>query len=56
MNLLKRVFRNQAGQDLMEYGLLAALISIVAILALQTLGPLIASFYVAVRDTLPAAP
>jgi pilus assembly protein Flp/PilA len=38
MNALKNFIAREDGQDLVEYALLAALLSIVSILALQTLG------------------
>ncbi len=45
MTWLKRTLRDESGQDMVEYGLLSALISIVAIVALQSLGPLINALY-----------
>jgi pilus assembly protein Flp/PilA len=38
MNALKNFIAREDGQDLVEYALLAALLSIVSILALHTLG------------------
>ncbi len=43
--LLCRVFHAEHGQDLVEYGMLAALIAVVAVAAVTTLGQTI-------RDTL----
>jgi Flp pilus assembly pilin Flp len=37
-NAIRRLVRSEAGQDLMEYGLLAALIAVVATAAVTTLG------------------
>lgn len=56
MSYLKRFFTEESGQDMIEYGLLAAFISIVAIAALQAIGPLVSAVYVAVQNALPAAP
>ena len=46
---MKAILRNlvvqEEGQDLVEYALLAALLSIVSIAALQALGPTIASVW-----------
>ena len=56
MNFLKRFLREEDGQDMIEYGLLASFISIVAIIALQAIGPLVNAVYVAVQNALPPAP
>ena len=40
------------GQDLVEYALLAGFISIVAILALQAIGPLVEGMYDALENVL----
>lgn len=53
MNYLMRFLREEDGQDMVEYGLLAAFISIVAILALQAIGPLVNAVYVNVQNALP---
>ena len=39
MNLLRRLAREEEGQDLIEYSLLAGFLSITSILTLLTLGP-----------------
>lgn len=54
MKHLKRFLRDEAGQDMVEYGLLAAFISIVAIAALQAIGPLVNSVYEAIQAALPS--
>ena len=56
MDFLKKILRDDAGQDMVEYGLLAAFISIVAIAALQAIGPLVNAVYVAIEGALTAAP
>lgn len=49
---LKGLFRDEKGQDMVEYALLGSLISIVAILMLQAIGPLIVTIYTNIRDAL----
>ena len=53
MNYLMNLLRNDEGQDMVEYGLLAAFISIVAIAALQAIGPLVNAVYVGIQNALP---
>jgi Flp pilus assembly pilin Flp len=53
--MFRRFLHEDKGQDMVEYGLLAAFISIVAIAALQAIGPLVNAVYEAVRDALGAA-
>jgi pilus assembly protein Flp/PilA len=38
MNLLKKFWKEEDGQDMVEYALLLALISVVSIAAIRTLG------------------
>ena len=45
MKALKNFIAREDGQDLIEYALLAALLSIVSIAALQLLGPKIAAVW-----------
>ena len=45
MRSLLLFIRNEEGQDLVEYSLLAALLSIASVAALKTLGPKIAAFF-----------
>lgn len=48
---LRRVVRAESGQDLMEYGLLAALIVVVAIAGIEALGDTIKTvFWDAIAD------
>lgn len=56
MSFLKRILRDDSGQDMVEYGLLAAFISIVAIAALQAIGPLVNAVYVGIQNALPTVP
>lgn len=50
--MLRRLLRMEEGQDLIEYGLLAAFISVAAILAIRAIGPLIIPLYEAVTTAL----
>jgi pilus assembly protein Flp/PilA len=52
MRYLKNFLRDESGQDMVEYGLLAAFISIVAIAALTAIGPLVNAIYVAIQNAL----
>ena len=52
--MLKRFLRDERGQDMIEYALLAAFISIVAIVAIKAIGPLVNTIYENVRDALTA--
>ena len=52
MNTLKRFFRDETGQDMIEYALLAAFISIVAIVAIRAIGPLVNTIYTNVQAAL----
>lgn len=53
--MFRRFLREDKGQDMVEYGLLAAFISIVAIAALQAIGPLVNAVYTAVQNALASA-
>ena len=52
MKHLRNFLRNESGQDMVEYGLLAAFISIVAIAALRIIGPLVNGIYVQIQGAL----
>jgi Flp pilus assembly pilin Flp len=45
MTAIGRLVRRDEGQDLLEYGLLAALIAVVAVLSVTTLGATIYSVF-----------
>lgn len=49
LNLRSR-FRDEEGQDVIEYGLLAAFISVVAIVTIRAIGPLVNDLYVKIND------
>ena len=51
--LFVRLARDENGQDLIEYGLLAALISIVAVLAITAVGSQLAISYGNIEASIP---
>jgi pilus assembly protein Flp/PilA len=53
--LLRNLVVREEGQDLVEYALLAALLSIVSIVALQTLGPTISSVWDRINTAISTA-
>jgi pilus assembly protein Flp/PilA len=52
MNTLKNFVVSEDGQDLVEYALLAALLSIVSIATLKILGPKIAAVWTTISNDL----
>jgi len=52
MRFIWKLIREEDGQDMVEYALLAAFISIVAILTIRNIGPLINAIYVRVQAAL----
>ena len=52
MNALKNFVTREDGQDLVEYALLAALLSIASIAALKVLGPKIAATWATISGEL----
>ena len=53
MNLLRRLWDGESGQDLVEYALLAALIAVVTVAALQGAGITVAAFYQKLNGKIP---
>lgn len=53
MNLLSRFVREDAGQDLIEYGLLIAIITSACILAISGIGPKVAGYFSNLNANLP---
>jgi len=49
---LHSIIRREEGQDMIEYALLGAFISIVAIVAIRAIGPLVNTIYVAIQAAL----
>lgn len=54
-NLFARFVREEEGQDIIEYALLAAFISLAAVLAIQQLGTAVNNVYTKVSSTLNTA-
>jgi len=52
MRLIKVLLRDEQGQDMVEYGLLAALLSIAALATVRIIGPRIVPLFELVRDAL----
>ncbi len=55
MNIVKSFLKDESGATMIEYGLVAALVSIAAILALQILGSELQSIFNTVSGYLSAA-
>ena len=51
--LCVRFFREESGQDLIEYGLLVGIITSGAILAINALGPKVENYYSTLNSRLP---
>jgi Flp pilus assembly pilin Flp len=49
---LRNLLKDEQGQDLMEYGLLAVFISIAALAIIKLIGPLIVPLYEAIKAVL----
>ena len=54
-NLLVRFVREDAGQDLIEYGLLVGIITVGAITAISAIGPKVTAYFTTLNNDLPAA-
>ena len=54
--LLSRFLKNESGATAIEYGLIAALISIAAVVTLQSIGPKLNAKFKAVDTALGTAP
>lgn len=49
--LAARLLREESGQDLIEYALLASFVAMASVAALSVLGPVLAGFYTFLGDT-----
>ena len=54
-SLISRLFRDESGVTSIEYGLIAALVAVAAIVALQNLGGALQDIFQYVADTLGTA-
>ena len=52
-NLMKRFVNEEAGQDLIEYALLAGLISLVCVLAITNVGTKVSTLFGNVEASIP---
>jgi Flp pilus assembly pilin Flp len=50
---LQGFIRDESGQDMVEYGLLAAFLSVVAIAVLQNIGPLVSGIFAVIQLAIP---
>lgn len=53
MRLFLRLRREDSGQDLIEYGLLAALISVIAVAAISSIGTKLVASYQGMSANIP---
>jgi Flp pilus assembly pilin Flp len=53
-SLVTRFVRDDAGQDLIEYGLLIGIITVGCIVAIQAIGPVVAGWYTDLQTKLGA--
>jgi pilus assembly protein Flp/PilA len=54
-SLIVRFVREDAGQDLIEYGLLVGIITVGAITAIIAIGPKVTAYFTNLNTALPAA-
>jgi Flp pilus assembly pilin Flp len=52
-SLIVRFVREDAGQDLIEYGLLVGIITVGAIAAINAIGPKVATYFTTLNTNLP---
>ena len=52
-NIVRQFVREETGQDLIEYALLAGLISIVCVLAITNAGTKVSALFVKVQNSIP---
>lgn len=53
--VLRNIWTDEQGQDLIEYGLLLAIITVAAIVAITAIGPKVADYFTDANTALPAA-
>ena len=54
--MIKRFMRDEQGQDVIEWGMLAAFLSVLLIVSVGTISPLIGAWYTSVQADIVAAP
>ena len=55
MKMLRKIFKNEEGATAIEYGLIAALIAVAAIAAMQNIGSNLGTTFNAVADNMAVA-
>ncbi len=55
LNTLTKIFKDESGATAIEYGLIAALVSVAAIIALQAMGASLTDMFQTVADALDNA-
>jgi Flp pilus assembly pilin Flp len=51
--LVNRFVREEQGQDLIEYGLLIGIITVIGLVSIQAIGPKVGSYFSNLNATLP---
>lgn len=54
--MLQKFIRDEEGQDVIEWGMLAAFLSVLLIVAVGTISPLIGAWYTSVQADIVGAP
>jgi len=54
--MFKKFIKDEQGQDVIEWGMLAAFLSVLLIVAVGTISPLIGAWYTSVQADIVAAP
>ncbi len=54
--MFKKFIRDEEGQDVIEWGMLAAFLSVLLIVAVTTISPIILTWYDSVQADIEAAP
>jgi pilus assembly protein Flp/PilA len=55
MNTLKRLWKEEEGQDLVEYGLLLLLVALVAVASIKTIGSAVGNVFSSAATSLTSA-
>lgn len=54
--MLKKFIRDEQGQDVIEWGMLAAFLSVLLVVAVGVISPIIGTWYTSVQADIQAAP
>jgi len=55
LNIMKRLWEDEEGQDLVEYGLLLLLVALVAVTSMKTIGGAISNIFASAASNLTSA-